>query len=106
NGRIGITVDQQGQPVAVIAICHDSVDQAELFLGREGLKEDEANPVVATWKASDRITGTSRLSFAAPDGSWQPNKAVSVEPEKHYIITASRSDADVEAAQVDFFSGD
>jgi len=106
NGRTGISVDAEGNPVVVLAVCSEFVDQVVLSLGREGLSESEANPEVGTWRARDHVTGSARLELAAPDASWETHEPLSLDPQKHYIANASQADADVETAQVDFFGRD
>jgi hypothetical protein len=105
-GAVGISVDTEGDPVVVVAVCDGYLDQVAVVQGREGLAEDETNPVVGTWDAAGQLTGVSELDLAAPGSDWQTRTPVSLETGEHYIVTARQVDADVQASQVDFFGRD
>ncbi len=106
NGDVGISVDSNGHPIVVIAICKDFVDQVSVTLGREGLKESEANPAVGVFKAGEDIKESAALDLSDPGSSWSNHEPVALDPTKHYIAIAEQAKADVEAAQVDFFGRD
>ncbi len=105
-GKVGISVDTEGNPVVVVAVCDGYLDQVEISQGREGLAEDETNPLVGTWDAAGQHTGVSELDLAAPGSDWQTRTPVSLEPGVLYIVTAHQVGADVQASQVDFDVGD
>jgi len=105
-GQVGISVDEQGAPVVVVAVCTDFIDTVDISLGREGLGEGDSNPEVGTWEAQEHVTDFATLNLANPGEAWKAHAPLALEPDKHYIVLAEQAEADVEATQVDFFGKD
>lgn len=107
-GATGVTVDQQGDPQAVVVVCHASIDRLTLTGDRTGLAADERNPLLGTWTAHDALTrGVHRMPLLAPSGEWSfAGSFRSFEPERRYILVASNSERDLSTSQVVFHSND
>ncbi|MEO6606318.1 MAG: hypothetical protein ABIN55_11935 [Aeromicrobium sp.] len=106
NGQTAITVDDEGNLVVLVAVCHSSIDQVTIAADREGLKETEENPILGTWTASKPQKGLVTLSLADPGSPWQSSSTFVPADAKGYIVIGARTDADVEATQVYFHGGD
>jgi len=106
NGSTGMTVDDNGRSLVVVAVCSHSVDEVNISYGREGLKENQPNKQVGTWTLQKPATRTVTLDIEKPGPEWKAHKPVRFRDGKHYIVFADRSDADIEATQVDFFPAD
>ena len=105
-GMAAVSVDRAGSPIIVVAVCSDHIDRVEVFGTREGLDENEPNPQVGSWTATDPQTGHVSIDVAAPGGDWTASGPIKLETGDGYIVNASRSDADVETTQVNFTGRD
>jgi hypothetical protein len=105
-GMTAVSVDEQGKPVVVVAVCSQHVDQVEVVGGREGLDANQPNPAVGSWTSEKQQTGTFTIDVAQPGDDWTSSAPVRLEANRQYIVIASRSDADSEATQVSFRGGD
>lgn len=101
-GRAAITVDETGDPVAVVRVCHGDVDTIALLGDRTGLTDDAPNPEVGTWRADSGRTGTIELALTSSNDGWTGPQAPELEDGRTYILIASDSGADAEASQVSF----
>lgn len=108
-GTTGITVNEAGKPVALVALCEGSVDQVTISGDRTGLAEDEPNPDIGTWKASEPDGSgvvTIDLGALSADPDWTMGDVPALEEGRTYIAIADQSDADAEATQVTFSLAD
>ncbi|MGH3986579.1 MAG: hypothetical protein ACRDWY_15220 [Actinomycetes bacterium] len=65
GGVTGITVDADGSPVAVVAVCEGQIDGVTVYAGQgEGGKD------FGTWTARTPIRREGRLPMAAPSSGW------------------------------------
>lgn len=75
-GMTGISVDGQGHPVVVFALCNDHIDGATIYRDRTAADPagDDSSVSVAEWDAVSPITPDSAmhasLNTAEPSGSW------------------------------------
>lgn len=106
NGMTGVTVDGQGRPAVVVAVCSDHVDQVTVYGTREGLDDDEANPKLGSWTSERSQSGTFTIDVTDPGPDWTASGPIDLETDRDYIVGASRSDADVETMDVSFRGGD
>ncbi len=97
-GGTGITVSPSGDPVAVIAVCSDYVDEIDIALGREGLADDEPNVHGGIWTAAEPQSGLVQVNLVTPEPPWQgPN--VVFEDDLLYIVGSYPADEDMSAGQ-------
>lgn len=101
-GRAGIAVDDAGRPVAVVHVCHGTVDTVELLGDRAGLSDDEPNPVIGRWRSERGASGTIELGLGVANDGWTGQPAPELDDDRTYVLTASDSGADAEASQVSF----
>ncbi|MCW2748366.1 MAG: hypothetical protein JWP10_1508 [Nocardioidaceae bacterium] len=106
NGRVGIAVDANGNPVVIVAACPEFLDTVTISEGREGLAETEPNKDVGTWNRNDHLAGVYELNLSKPDDSWSRLQPIELKPSTLYIVIAAQSKKDVEATQVSFYGRD
>jgi hypothetical protein len=79
-GSTGISVDAQGHPVVVFALCNDHIDGATIYRDRTPVTPDPENAEDATisvsdWEATSPVTPDTAihasLNTAAPSKSWR-----------------------------------
>lgn len=97
-GSTAMTVSPDGDPVAVIAVCSDYVDEIDIGLGRGGLEEDEENVMVGTWTATEPQSGLVQVNLVNPEPPWQ-GPDITFEGGVLYIIGAYPADEDMSAGQ-------
>lgn len=105
-GQTAISVDESGNPIVVIAVCEKHINEIEIVLGREGIKDSEPNPVVGTWTATTPITDTGTLDLRTPGPAWTPKTGVTIEPKKLYLVDAGATDDDAGAIGMSFLGSD
>ncbi len=98
-GGTGLTVSQDGDPVAVIAVCSDYVDEVGVVLGRDGLADDEQNIPVGTWTATEPQSGLVQVNLLNPGPQWQAPTDVVFEDDLLYIVGSYPADKDMSAGQ-------
>lgn len=102
DGATGVSVNPDGSPTIVVAPCKYPVDAVKVMFDRKGLSGDESNKSVGTWKLKEPADSLVTLDLAAPDGTWMPHRATTLDPDRGYIVSAYAADKDSETSQVDF----
>ncbi|WP_408896764.1 hypothetical protein ACJ5H2_17760 [Nocardioides sp. R1-1] len=107
-GAVGVGTDPDGTVVAVVATCGHDLDTVTLVRGREGLPDDEPNPVVASGPLATDAGGLTVVtltvaSAASPPG---PLRLDDLTGSTRYVLSAHSSREDVEAEQVTFAAED
>jgi hypothetical protein len=75
-GSTGMTVDEEGHPVIVFAVCHDHIDGATIFRDRTKAdpKGEDPSVSVGDWDAASPVTPQTtmqaELSTANPSETW------------------------------------
>jgi hypothetical protein len=105
-GQTGVSVDEDGRPLVIVAACKDHLNFIDIYFDREGLKETEPNKKVGTWTSSSPITKTFVFDIKSPGLVWTPRQGVTIEPGRGYIVEAAATDADFAATQVGFKGAD
>lgn len=103
-GATGITVDDQGNPVALIEVCTGTIDHLDVAGTREGLADDEPNPSFGEWAAADPQQGPIEVNLITGTPGWTGPKLV-LESGHGYIVEGNSSTADVVASQTVFTVG-
>lgn len=101
-GTAAVGVDAAGAPVALVEVCRGRIDTVEVHGDRTGLRDDEPNAVVGTWRAAEPRDGRVELSLVAPSGDWAGSEGLTLAEGRTYVLTAYDSDRDAEVTQVSF----
>lgn len=105
-GAIGVTVTDDGAPVLVIEPCDTGALQVTLSGDREGLADDETNPLLAEWTVDPPgVTGTSQIVLDGPAEPWG-GAAVTVEEGRGYVAGGASSQVKGVLSQVAFRTED
>lgn len=66
-GAIGVSVDAEGRPVAVLSVCKHGIDTLLVFarVGRDGIKP------VGEWVPDGRFTGDGTLTLMGSEPTWR-----------------------------------
>ncbi|MGB6006273.1 MAG: hypothetical protein WBG36_16845 [Ornithinimicrobium sp.] len=102
-GYTGVTVTAGGDPVAVIAVCDQSIDSVNVSEGRFGLEEDEPNTPVGDWVNDEEATGLVQVDLVTPEGPWEGPKGVDFDERTLYIVGAYSERRNASAGQVAFY---
>ncbi|WP_132187161.1 MULTISPECIES: hypothetical protein [Kribbella] len=91
-GATGISVDGQGRPVVVFALCNDHIDGATIFRDRIAAdpKGGDSSVSVADWDAVSPVTPAiamhASLNTAEPSASWlRVGPVEALQPGTRYV---------------------
>lgn len=104
-GAIGVGIDPEGRVVAVVATCGHDLDEVTLAGGREGLAEDEPNPVLASGLVPAEpgaLADVVLTPAAAAGAAGVPLRPDDLAGSTLYTLSAHSAQRDVEAEQVSF----
>lgn len=101
-GRVGLTVDDTGGPVVLVAPCRTGTVQVSIVLGRTpDMAGDEENEKVGTWTARTASDRLSELNLADPGSDWDGDPAGPPRKEQTWIVNGTfTEDADTEVVMV------
>jgi hypothetical protein len=99
NGAIGITVAADGTPVAVVEVCHGSVDRITVAGPSRGT---EPNEIRAEITSRDDVAAPMQVGLVAPGEQWRGTPlTVPLAGDLHIVIAGDR-DANSQLTQADF----
>ena len=97
GGVTGISVDAEGQPVAVIAMCEGAVDSLILYTDSAG------EEVVAEWETSESIDALDQVNLRTPARPWKVVATMpALEEGETYVLYGATVDNDWSSAHVEF----
>ena len=99
NGQVGITVTEDGSPVAVVEICHGSVATLSVAGPNRG---QQPNEVHADLTADQRVRTSTTVVLAAPGAGWQGTPLLPPLDDSLYIVIADDREEDSQLQQADF----
>ena len=98
-GDMGIGVDDKGNPVGYLQVCHDHIDGATIYI-------DDAH-TFGSWSATPAVSGFSTWSPTDPSGVWKVDDPLhQLKPRTRYTMYGWTTDNSSSAASVDFTVGE
>lgn len=91
-GITGIRLTADDKVEIVSYICAPDVDTLSVVSDREGLDDEEENPVQALWTHDDPVTGLVTIRLAEPGADWRPQGDLDLEDGAGYLIDLSSDD--------------
>ena len=93
-GETGVTVDANGEPVAVLAMCAGFVDRLILYsdsgVTPDPNRPDSADIVHGRWERSTPLKQSAAVSLVDPADGWTATKPLDVvEPGIEYVMYAN-----------------
>jgi hypothetical protein len=85
-GVTGIRLATDGTLELVSYVCAPSVDTVSVVSDREGLDDEEPNPVQATWTRTDPVEGLVAFRPDAPGPGWRPAQGTVLDDRGGYLI--------------------
>jgi hypothetical protein len=105
-GMAAVTRGSDGRPVLLVKVCKDDIDTVTVSATREGLSDDQPNPLVASWTSDQPASGTVRIPVRRPPAGWTPGgatpDALSFGLSRGYVVLGQASARDAEVTQVSF----
>jgi hypothetical protein len=99
NGAVGITVTDDGSPVAVVEICHGSVATLSVAGPNRG---KQPNEVHAELTADQRVRASTTVVLADPGAGWQGTPLLAPLDDSLYLVIADDREEDSQLRQGDF----
>jgi hypothetical protein len=99
NGQVGITVTEDGRPVAVVEICHGSVVTLSVAGPNRG---QQPNEVHAELIADQRVQTSTTVELAEPGAGWQGTPLLPPLDDSLYIVIADDREEHRQLQQADF----
>jgi hypothetical protein len=99
SGRLGVTVDDTGQPQILVLSCDAPLTSVDASGDRTGLASDEENETLATWSRTDAADGLSVLDPAAPGDGWTGD-ALTWPTGRTVVLGAGSADGKVAGTSV------
>jgi len=98
-GISGIGVDQKGNPVGYLMVCHDHVNAAELGHGKDIWD--------GTWDSAQSITGFATFNLADPGPGWTVERPLATLTPRHtYTFYGGTTDNSWSTSSVHFTLAD
>jgi hypothetical protein len=72
GGAVGMTVDANGQPMAVVQMCEGHIDGTTVYISDD---DPEKVQTLGVWRVEPALTGFSQFSFATGGDGWQVDQA-------------------------------
>lgn len=88
-GRTGVTVDAQGEPIAVLMVCRGVVDQLTVHGPNRG---DQPNEQLAAYRSTQPLSGYHELDLLDPGPNWTPQPGLTrevIEGQRLVIVSVS-----------------
>ena len=99
NGQVGITVTEDGSPVAVVEVCHGSVVTLRVAGPNRG---QQPNEVHADLTADQPVLAPTTVTLAEPGPGWQGAPLLPPLDDSLYIVIADDREEDSQLQQADF----
>jgi hypothetical protein len=99
NGQVGITVTEDGTPVAVVEICHGSVVTLSVAGPNRG---QQPNEVHAELTADQPLQASTTVVLAEPGAGWQGTALLPPLDDSLYIVLADDREEHRQLQQADF----
>ena len=99
NGRVGITVTEDGTPVAVVEVCHGSVRGLTVAGPNRNAQPNELH---AELTAVRPVRESTTVVLAAPGDGWQGTPLLPPLDEDLFIVIADDREENSELSQADF----
>lgn len=94
-GNVGVTVDDQGKPVVLVAPCREGRVRVDVSLGRTAdMASTEKNQPVGNWTAAAASADPSELHLTDPGSGWEGDAVAAPAPEAMWVVTARFADDD------------
>lgn len=96
KGEVGLTRGTNNHVTALVMTCGSSVTLLDVAGSREGLKDDQVNPELGEYHASEQASGTIRLDLEAGNPGWKTTKQLDVPavPTNSVIVTGFHRESD------------
>ena len=98
NGQVGITVTEDGRPVAVLEICHGSVATLSVAGPNQG---QQPNEVHAELTADQPVEASTTVVLAEPGAGWQGTPLLPPLDDSLYIVLADDREEGSQLQQAD-----
>ena len=108
-GRLGITVDTAGRPVAIVLTCATATPEFDLYEGRTpSMSDDEPNVHRGTWTARAAFAGVQEVSLLTASAGWtRDGRPDLLESRRLFVLTGGiAEDNDAYLSQVSFRASD
>lgn len=102
-GDTGVTVNEAGQPVLVLAVCVESVDHITVVGPNRG---DEPNEVFLELSSDEPVTGLTLVDLAAPGPRWGGGDPTPLPVKTQELLIATAESSRTALRQVDFTAAD
>lgn len=103
GGVIGLTMDSNGEVVAVVQMCEGHIDGATVYLADTSGAETPNDQILGRWEVTPAATGFSRFGLANGGDGWRPVGAlVPRDPDTRYTIYGWSKDNSWSAMHLDF----
>ena len=99
NGQVGITVTEDGRPVAVVELCRGSVATLSVAGPNRG---EQPNEVHAELTADQRVRSSTTVVLDAPGTGWQGTPLLAPLDDSLYVVLADDREEDSQLQQADF----
>ena len=86
NGQVGITVTEDGSPVAVVEVCHGSVATLSVAGPNRG---ERPNEVHADLTADQQVRASTTVVLARPGAGWQGTPLLPPLDDSLYVVIAA-----------------
>ena len=96
-GITGVRLDVSGDLEVVAYVCAPDVDTLTVFADREGLREDEENPLVGSWSHDGALDGLVTFDLAEPGPGWTPRDGVVLDDQDGYLVSLSSDERETSA---------
>ena len=103
NGQVGITVTEDGSPVAVVEVCHGSVTTLGVAGPNRG---QQPNEVHAELTADQPLPASTTVVLAEPGPGWQGTPLLPPLDDSLYIVSADDRAEGSQLQQADFTPAD
>jgi hypothetical protein len=81
GSRVGLSVDAEGRPVAVVAVCKGYLDGLTIYSGHGSDEHDDAK-----WQHIGRLQADATLTLEEPGDDWKVVRPMELKPRQSYSI--------------------
>jgi hypothetical protein len=81
GSQIGLSVTNDGHPLAVVAICKGYLDGVSVYSGSGSKERDDGR-----WRHADRITSDTTLNLDQPAEGWSTEQPLTLEGSRGYSV--------------------
>lgn len=103
GGQTGVSVDSQGRPVIVIAVCKGEIDSLVLFDDKHPTDRSKQDVPIGEWISEHPVKEMAEVPLGSPPEGWTVEKqAGSLREGVGYAAFANDKRRHWEAAQLNF----